>query len=91
MGTILDYLGIFLGLCAIVVWCIGAYHDFKYKDGWRREWMEGPGRWGLFNVNIPEPYRTHRRRSNQMAVLFFCIILGLGCLVFYMKAGLSPS
>src|SRR5262245_32585357 len=81
MATFLDYLGIFLFSCGIVVWCIGAYYGFRLGEGQRREWMEGAGRWGPLNYNIPEPYRTHRRRSIQMAVLFFCI-LGLMCLSF---------
>lgn len=91
MGTFLDYLGLCLGLCAVMAWCVGAYHDFKFKDGWRREWMDGRGQWGLFNINIvPEPYRTHRRRSFQMMLVFFGIV-GLMCLVFYIKSTAFPT
>jgi hypothetical protein len=89
MAIFLDYFGIFLGLCAVVTWSIGAYYAFRLGSGWRREWVEGQGRWGFLNHNIPEPYRTHRRRSNQMVLLFFCI-LALMCLSFYIKGAPHP-
>jgi hypothetical protein len=88
MATALDYLGLVLFLCAIPVFCIGAYHQFMLMDGWRREWKDGHGRWGYLNYNIiPEPYRTHRRRSNQMRALFL-VLLALFVMVSYLKGTL---
>ena len=78
------------GPIAFVVFCFGAYHEFMFKGGWRREWLEGHGRWGLFNYNIPEPHRTHRRRSNQMALLFLAVG-ALWCLVIYIRYHAYPS
>jgi hypothetical protein len=82
MRTVLNSLDPLLFMCAFVVLCFGAYHDFMFKAGWRREWMDGRGRWGLFNVNIPEPYRTHRRRSNQAVIAFFAVLLLWACLTY---------
>ena len=85
MAAALDYLSLILVLCAIPVFCIGAYHQFKLMNGWRREWKDGTGRWGYLNYNImPEPFRTHRRRSSQMRA-YFLGLCALGAIVFYLK------
>src|SRR5262245_53329385 len=88
MATFLDYLAFFFFCCAIVSWCIGAYYHFMFTELWRRK-MDGADRWSPLNYNIPEPYRTHRRRSLQMMIAMF-VFLGLMCSVFYIR-GYPPS
>jgi hypothetical protein len=84
METFLDHLSIFFMLCGFAVFAFGAYHEFMFKRGWWQQRSRGHGRWGYLNSNIPEPYRTHRWRSAQAAIVFLGLC-ALGAMTLYIK------
>ena len=89
MDPALDFLHLFLVLCALGVWAFGAYHQFMFDRGLQQEWLRERPRWGSLNSNRPEPYRTHRWRSTQAGMVFLALC-ALGFITLYIKRNGLP-
>jgi hypothetical protein len=73
MRTVVGYLNVFLVLCSFVVWAFAAYHEFIFKQAWRRQ-SGRPDSWLIYQPTIPEPYRTYRRRSWRAGLAFLALV-----------------